>query len=123
MSRTYRIRHLPKLKANKFVDAGMYRRTRPWDEALSAIAKSYSSIDRWGVIDSLQHDFPFPVAPKTAHPWVGWGRIKRIKTWYKRNGNRLVRRHNRLLLTKGQEVLESAHFFTKKDGWDVWNIT
>lgn len=138
MSRTYRIRHLPRITAKKYVDGRTARFREDREELVDSVLRlyfpeafnekgrlrwSYFSV-RWSLREKIDAENPLSVATKTQHPWVRWSRIATSKAEYKRTGNKCVRRHNRALLRNrghlGDEVDERDRFFDKKDGWDIW---
>lgn len=138
MSRTYRHRHLPTIYVRKYVDSTP-RRFYKWKEAeADALMRElypeayndkgrmiwrYWSVER-DIINALCRSNPSPVASKGGHPWASWSRIARVKAWYKREGNKRVRHHNRQLLRKNlhleDEVDNRIRFWSKRDGWDIW---
>lgn len=143
MSRTYRLRHLPRIKARKFIDAhpgkfyglhGIFEELV--DERLRELypsafrANGRIKLTYWShrraISDSMERDFLAPVANTSMHPWVPWWRNAPVKSWYKENGNRRVRRHNRAVVHSfahlGDEVDEDHRFLTKRDGWDLWSL-
>lgn len=139
MSRTYRVRHLPRLKAKKFVEANIDTRRRTnalLDGALREYMPEVFGEDgglrwaywglRWCLLERIELEKPAAVAPVTLHPWVDWGRTSAVKTEYKRSGNRVVRRHNRAVLRNfaylGDEVDDAQRFYDKKDGWNIWAL-
>lgn len=132
MSRTYRLRRLPKLRAKKFVDAGI----SPYSQRNYAAAKKEMlrdhpdfdvSQNRWRirtfVYAYLDKDF-IPVASKTHHPWVGWGLITTRKVWYRSQGNRKIRRPLKNLMNrwafKGDDFEDRLP--NRNDGWDKWDL-
>lgn len=130
MSRTYRLRHLPKIGGRKFVDASMRRRY--WDIrdlAEKEIDEANPNMWRWSthryrLIDSLVAG-RLNVVCMTQHPWASWSRIAACKMWYKKFGNRVVRRNNRAVVKNshlGDEMDNYHRFYDKKDGWDIWSL-
>lgn len=143
MSRTYRIRHLPRLKALKFIDArpGKFYGSEGIFEELvdSKLRELYPSAfkengrlklaywsHRRAISDAMERDFIAPVSNTTDHPWVPWWRNVGTKSWYKKDGNRRVRRHNRDVVHRfahlGDEMDARHRFYNKRDGWDIWSL-
>lgn len=128
MSRTYRVRHLPKIGGKKYVDSNLSNRHQYYRKLAE---KSLSpDLDRWAMVRyelvGKWMVLNVPVECTTQHPWVSWSRIGSVKTWYKKNGNRKVRRHNRHMVMNhhlGEDIDQRDKFYDKKDGWDVWSIT
>jgi hypothetical protein len=141
MSRTYRLRNLPGITAKKYVDHNCARKfNKARDAHVDDLLKdfypdAFDSRGRWRwIYYGIRHDierrfdreYPVPVGNKSCHPWVRWTRITTAKAWYKKNGNRTVRHHNRQLLMAnfhlGDEVDNRTPFYGRKDGWDVWSL-
>lgn len=105
MSRTYRVRHLPRLpgRAKKYTDA--------------QFSKRYQSLGwLWNC---------GPVANTAAHPWANWTFISRAKAWYKHTGNKRVRHHNKQLLhTLSPEAWDDweERLLSRNDGWSAWDL-
>lgn len=135
MSRTYRVRHLPALRAKKFIDAkGGYLTRRRREEIDRLVENLYPETRtkryskqyfrqwnfRWTLSQKLDDEFCSPVLSYVSHPWVSWSCIGRCKAWYKQHGNQRTRAHNRLML-KNEDY--DGEFFGKLHGWDIWSIT
>lgn len=140
MSRTYRIRNLPRLigTAHKFTDGNGRKFNTKFEEPLEREAEAlfpYPPGKRFsGSIWRLRYEYVkqnraqmiAPVANLTNHPWVGWGLITRQKAWHKRHGNRKVRRNTRSelkVITRLQDIEDWDGFLPgKNDGWDNWSL-
>lgn len=125
MSRTYRVRHLPRIGGKKYVDASL----RHFDRRMRDLAEEiipgkpkrgewsdlhYTLVHKWMILNS-------PVECKTQHPLVSWGRISASKVWYKKDGNQRIRQHNRQMLKfrpLDDDIDQRVKFYDKKDGWD-----
>lgn len=135
MSRTYRLRHLPALRARKFIDAKSQHLTRRRELVIDRlVAEIYPDTKterysrqyfkqwqyRWTLTKKTDDELISPVLSYVSHPWVSWACIGRCKAWYKQHGNQRARAHNRLML-KNEDY--DGEFFGKLHGWDIWSIT
>lgn len=120
MARTYRGRHLPRFAGTgaKLIDARCYHRLKESDYP--------RRIDLLGSEQQPDVNCGPPVEWVGDHPWVRWyfpG--NRIKVWYKKHGNRIVRRKEANLLRRWafQDDDFQDYIPRKKDGWDTWSLS
>jgi hypothetical protein len=135
MSRTYRIRNLPRFGAQKFVDGGAgWGRSRHHEHyrqlAHRLLGDGYAALDfsnQWRIERELERSHPVPAANLCNHPWVSWSRVGGCKTWYKRHGNRWGRQRGRALLRKvaTDETYDDRRPFPRRrqELWDIWSVT
>lgn len=137
MSRTYRGRHLPVLPGSarkiqfgvgKF---GWKERDKIVEPLVDAVLGKPQSKPSWSsaewrvrrqVREQIEKSIIWPVA--RYHPWMWFmGVDTSCKGWYKRHGNRVMRRHNKgLLKTKTLDEDWTGHFMTYDDAFDLWSI-
>lgn len=138
MSRTYRIRSLPRLTAKKYVDGrGGHNWRRENDRIDKMLEERFPEIyvrknlGNWGLRYMLREaversEMPARVRPTYDHPWVSWSRIGSVKVWYKRRGNRNARRRTRhqLRTMPLDDEFDDRRKFprSRSDIWDIWNI-
>jgi len=137
MSRTFRGRHLPVIlgSARKIqfgVGAFDWRkREKILEPLVDAILGKPQKKPRWSdpdyrlryqVRDQIEHSMIWPVANR--HPWMWYmGVDNSNKTWYKRHGNRIMRRKTKAIL-HDQRVDEdwTGHFPLLDECFDLWSI-
>ncbi len=137
MSRTYRGRHLPVLpggarKIQFGVGAfGWKERDKIVEPLVNEILGTPPNKPRWSDPDwriryetarQIENSIIWPVADR--HPWMWYmGVDTSTKTWYKRHGNRVMRRHNKgLLKTKTIDDDWTGHFMKYDEAFDLWSI-
>ncbi len=120
MSRTYRLRHLPRYGVKHYTDSPVRSVCREWEKKVDELVISWAGRWRFELYRRAQREFPRAVANLREHPWVRWPSIARCKVEYRIQGNRIVRRTNRRLVRL--EDPEEAVFLGKQDGWSLWDI-
>lgn len=131
MSRTYRGRHLPRLRGSpaKLVDAGLHRfRRDAWKHALNVVDQNFPNIgwrERWQFAISIEENMSVVVSHKADHPWVRYDVWVGSKRWYKTYGNRRVRRSEKVLCWKWARKGDDfeGDFMDRLDGWDRCSLT
>lgn len=137
MSRTYRIRHLPRFTAKKYTDgrAGISWRRR-YERVDRIIEEKYPELKidatignfgvRWQLRDCIERGHPLEAEQFINHPWVDWCRVARMKHWHKKDGNRATRRWVRVHMKEMNldETYDDEVRLPKnqRDVWDIWNL-
>jgi hypothetical protein len=133
MSRTYRLRHLPRRRSWKFIDASIsHKRFRnKIEEDLEQQLKEIG-FERWAAWhiawDICRNDPKYftPVGSKGDHPWVSWWWVNGAKTYYRSKGNQLARRRNRMIINKFGELLDDewiGHWpDSRRDRLNKWDL-
>ena len=119
MSRTYRGRHLPVLPGGaRKIQFGVGK--FGWHERDEIISPMVDAV--LGPPKKIENSIIWPVSNR--HPWMWWmGVDSSNKTWYKRHGNRVMRRHNKgLLKTKTIDEDWTGHFMRYDEAFDLWSI-
>jgi hypothetical protein len=137
MSRTYRGRHLPVIpgSARKIqfgVGAfGWRQRRKLIDPIVDELTGIKSDGLRWAdpgfyirfeLAEQIDRNTVWPVSDR--HPWMwSMGVDTSVKGWYKRRGNRAMRRYNRSVLqAKTIDEDWTGHFMTYDEAFDLWSI-
>jgi len=118
MSRSYKLRHLPKLGANKYVEGVSYRFYHETVYA-SAFPGRFLWYPRKVLVNA-------PVAAPGSHPWASWWCAKRIKggrKFFATLAHRKARRALKMVLKKSPEELEGLVFVTSDNFFDTWQFT
>ena len=129
MSRTYRGRHLPVIPGSaRKIQFGVGR--FGWDKRNSIIDPIIDSILgesrkfalRYSIRCQIENSIIWPVP--THHPWMRFMWCDNsAKTWWKRHGNRVMRRHNKgIVKTKIIDDEWTGHFMTYDEAFDTWSI-
>ena len=125
MSRTYRVRHLPRLGATRYLEASgrnlTRRRSDSIERDLRKIFPGRSPFDEglyWTIREALERTVVSRVLPLWAHPQVDWWLVRFSKKGVKQKWNRRGRRHNRWLLATGRWDAEFHGRLHVRDSWD-----
>lgn len=132
MSRTYRLRHLPRRRSWKFVDASISRRrfnsTVEDDLEKRLIEAGHDRWSAWHISWDLCRNDPAyftPVGSKGDHPWISWWWVNGAKTYYRSKGNTLARRQTRQTIRKFGELLDDewqGHWPGRRDRLNKWDL-
>lgn len=139
MSRTYRIRNLPRLTAKKYVDGNGGWNYKRRDARLRKLREKYypeyGGKHRWSspyysIIYNIEHmlerQFPNSVETAHAHPWVSWCLVGHSKKEYKNRGNRWGRRQTKAIISQmsyDDDYDNRRNFPTRRqEFWDIWDI-
>lgn len=136
MSRTYRLRHLPRMRSRKFVDSSIHRHRFPVEQELDRIleerfGKSWPTFGiRWSISWNLCRYDPAwftPVACMHDHPWVRWWWAgNSAKAWHRSQGNKNLRRRTRSIIKSKFELLDDdwqGHFPSRHEYFDKWDLS
>lgn len=128
MSRTYRLRHMPKKGAKKFVDSRVrtrfYQHNKMVERYVDDNFPNLNFCGRRAVERQIEKDNPLPVMHKAwyqAMPF-GFGIIGTwAKTYSKRRGHKYVRQMTREAFQKDPDEAVWPH--PLRDAFDIWVIS
>ena len=121
MARTFRLRHLPRLSARRFIEADSGPRWfRAVDRYEASLLDAGLSPDQVRGHDLRRPPTPIsPVAWSGFHPWA-YREPSRTRSRYKRLSNRWARRATRIEVRPGMDEDEPAGHLTREFFTQVW---
>lgn len=126
MSRTYRLRRLPRPPGSplKYGD-GQYNRRDPHYRSWQWFNAGLSWTLQKHAQEAAQQEDPAPIGAMWDHPLVGYGVVRsKTKKWYRITGNRRVRRPLKNLVNRwahqGDDFEDRMP--VRNDGWSTWDL-
>lgn len=133
MSRTYRIRRLPRFGVKNYTDSRAgWSFDRSYDYYEDLLQKNFGDLElnfyfKHEMINHLKRQHPTPASSFLSHPWVCWSCVGRVKKWYRVNGNRWGRRTSRSFIKKmsyDYDYDDRRKFPNRRqEMWDIWSVT
>lgn len=130
MSRTYRLRHLPRVDNSplKYGDAQYFKTHNEKVKAYLDTVDPDRKLDwrvRWDLEKQYEQEHPAPIGAMWDHPWVGYGVVRSgLKKWYRTTGNRRIRRPLPQLMGKWAHLGDDFEdrLPVRNDGWSTWDL-